>query len=34
MTQGDLRFGFYALIGILGGILVVRVIKETKGALG
>lgn len=34
MTSTDVRVGFYAILGIAGGILVVRFFKEMKSALG
>jgi hypothetical protein len=33
MTATDIRVGFYALLGIGGGILVIQFLKQIKGAV-
>lgn len=33
MTSTDIRVGFYALLGIGAGILVVQFVKQIKGAV-
>jgi hypothetical protein len=34
MNETDIRVGFYSILAIAGGILVVRFFKEMKSALG